>query len=206
MKAAPDLLLIYYDNTPTHMDAFLKSLLGDLHISVGPATIIAHRQHPDAMSLGVVLVAAVVHASKHLEQRSLELDGDRTTYNQFESRSPQETKLVRGHVFRMYARRGMLARVLSRLSRTHRADGPGSPGGQLHIGMPFDQIVRLLGKPDGVNQGTEMLEPNPRHTVAASGPTRQRLARTQYCMWKRPEGTYLLVVEDGKLASISMKP
>jgi hypothetical protein len=40
----------------------------------------------------------------------------------------------------------------------------------------------------------------------ASEETRARLARTQYCMWKRPKGRYLLTIEDGKLAEIYERP
>lgn len=179
-------------NRSIDKDAFFKSLFGDLHVSVGPATIIAYYQDSDAAILTDVLPHALVVAMKHLRQRSLELDADRTTYEPFESRSPQETKPIRGHIFRMYAK--------------GKKDSSGNPGDKLYIGMSFSKIVRLLGKPSGVNPGTEMLEAGPHGEVVASEETRAQLARTEYCMWKRPEGTYLLVIEDGKLASIYRKP
>ncbi len=81
-----------------------------------------------------------------------------------------------------------------------------SIGDQLYISMPFSEIVQLLGEPNGINPGDEMLESGPSHTVVASEETRAQLARTRYCMWKRPEGMYLLVIEDEKLARIYRKP
>lgn len=81
-----------------------------------------------------------------------------------------------------------------------------NPGDKLYIGMSFDEIVLLLGKPSGINPGTEMLKVGPSSIVVASEETRAQLARTQYCMWKRPEGEYLLTIEDGKLANIYAKP
>jgi len=72
--------------------------------------------------------------------------------------------------------------------------------------MSYDEIVRLLGEPSGVNPGTEMLETGPGGMVVASEETRARLSRTKYCKWERPEGRYLLTIEDGKLASIYEKP
>lgn len=87
-------------------------------------------------------------------------------------------------------------------------EGRTSPklGDKLYVGMPYDDIVRLLGKPSGMNPGAEMLEAGPRGKVVASEETRSRLARTQYCMWKRPEGRYLLVIESDRLVRIYEKP
>jgi hypothetical protein len=75
----------------------------------------------------------------------------------------------------------------------------GNTGEQLHIGMSFDEIVELLGDPAGVNPGTD-------HVVRASELTGEMLAGTMYCKWERPEGTYLLVVEAGRLARIHKTP
>jgi len=77
---------------------------------------------------------------------------------------------------------------------------------KLCIGMPYDEIVKLLGNPSGINPGAEMLESGPDSTIVASKEVRDRLACTQYCSWKRPEGFYLLVIEYGKLARIHSKP
>ena len=78
------------------------------------------------------------------------------------------------------------------------------PGEKLYIGMPFKEIVNLLGKPSGINPGTEMIEgPG---SVVASARTVSQLARTKYCMWKCPEGIYLLVIENDKLARIHSRP
>lgn len=81
-----------------------------------------------------------------------------------------------------------------------------TPGDRLRVGMTYDEVVRLLGEPSGVNPGTEMLETGPGGVVVASEKTRAQLSRTKYCMWKRPEGRYLLTIEDGKLVSIYEKP
>ena len=51
-----------------------------------------------------------------------------------------------------------------------------------------------------------MLEVGPGGRVVASEETRARLAHTQYCMWKRPEGRYLLTIENDKLAEIYERP
>jgi hypothetical protein len=81
----------------------------------------------------------------------------------------------------------------------------GNLGDKLHMGMPFDEIVRLLGEPTGINPGTEMIESGPRHIIAVPDKTRILLENTKYCMWKRPEGIYLLVIEYEKLARINQK-
>jgi len=75
---------------------------------------------------------------------------------------------------------------------------------KLYIGMPFNDIVNLLGEPSGINPGTEMIE-GPQ-TVVASNNFVSRLERTKYCMWKRSEGVYLLVIEDDKIARITSTP
>ena len=77
---------------------------------------------------------------------------------------------------------------------------------ELRVGMTYEEVVRLLGEPSGVNPGTEMLETGPGGTVVASEGMRSRLSHTKYCMWNRPEGRYLLTIEDGKLSDIYEKP
>ncbi len=96
--------------------------------------------------------------------------------------------------------------ILSRLFGLGKKGSSENASDKLYVGMPFDEIIRLLGKPSGVNPGTEMLESGPGGKIIASKETRARLAHTQYCMWKRPEGVYLLVIEDGKLARVHTKP
>jgi hypothetical protein len=192
----PDVVVVYYDRTPAHVDAFIMSVCRDLHITIGPVTTIAHYQDSNAASLIHLLPGAVVVGMKHLSQRAMELDGDRTGYEYFEARSPQEAGSICGHVIQLYAKVG---------KRTPLSES-GKPGDALQIGMPFSEVVQLLGEPSGVNPGTEMLEAGPHHQVVASEETHEQLARTSYYMWKRPEGMYLLVIEDGKLARIQGRP
>lgn len=98
--------------------------------------------------------------------------------------------------------KGILDRLFKRATPAEK-----TPGDRLRVGMSYDEVVRLLGEPSKVNPGTEMLEMGPRGmVVGASEETRAQFSRTKYCMWKRPEGTYLLTIEDGKLASIYQKP
>jgi hypothetical protein len=82
----------------------------------------------------------------------------------------------------------------------------GNLGDKLYMEMPFDEIVRLLGEPTGINPGPEMIESGPQHIIAVPDKTRILLENTKYCMWKRSEGIYLLVIEYEKLARINQKP
>ena len=75
----------------------------------------------------------------------------------------------------------------------------GNPGDRLQVGMHFDDIVTLLGEATGVNPGTDQ-------KLKGSQVTPEMLAGTMYCMWERPEGRYLLVVEHGRLARIHERP
>jgi len=102
--------------------------------------------------------------------------------------------------------KGITMSILSRLFGSGSKDTSGNLGYKLYIGMPFADIVSLLGEPSGVNLGTEMFEAGPRGKVVVSDEICARLSHTQYCMWKCPEGMYLLVIEDGKLARIHRKP
>lgn len=192
----PDIVVVYYDQTPAHVDAFIKSVCRDLHVTVGPVTIIAHYQDSNAASLMDILPGAVVVGMKHFSLRAMEVDGDRTGYEYFEARSPQEAEPICGHVIRLYAKE----------SKRTLASDSGNPGASLYIGMPFSEVVQLLGESRGVNPGTEMLEVGPGNHVVASEEAREQLTRTKYCIWKRPEGMYLLVFEDGKLARIQGRP
>jgi hypothetical protein len=82
----------------------------------------------------------------------------------------------------------------------------GNLGDKLYIGMPLHEIISLLGEPSGVNLGSEMLQPGPRHTVVMSAKMRSELSKTKYYLWRRPEGIYALVLVNDKLARIHMKP
>lgn len=79
-------------------------------------------------------------------------------------------------------------------------------GDKLYIGRPIHEIISLLGKPSGVNLGSEMLQPGPRHIVSMSDKMRSELSKTKYYLWKRPEGIYALVIINDKLARIHLKP
>lgn len=75
----------------------------------------------------------------------------------------------------------------------------GNPGDHLQVGMHFDDIVMLLGEATGMNPGTDQ-------KLKGSQVTPEMIAGTLYCMWERPEGRYLLVVEHGRLARIYERP
>jgi hypothetical protein len=93
-----------WDTTPKNVDAFLRSVLGDLRISVGPNTIVAHHQDSQAYVFNTVWPDAVVLATRYLEKKSLDFDSDRTIYQDFQSFSPQEAKSIRGHVFQIFGK------------------------------------------------------------------------------------------------------
>ena len=191
MQNKPELLLIISDTQPKHKDAFIKSLLYDLHISVVSNTIIALHSSPHAPILDGLWPDVTVLAHKYLEQRSLDFDLDRTIYQDFQSYSPEEQKPICGHIFHIFGKPKIASEKI---------------GDKLYVGMPLAEIVQLLGEPSGINPGMEIIESGPHGKVIASDETRARLARTQYCMWKRLEGRYLLVIENDKLARIYEKP
>jgi hypothetical protein len=79
-------------------------------------------------------------------------------------------------------------------------------GDRLYIGMRIQEIVSLLGSPTGINPGTEMLECSSGSKTVVSDKMRSELSKTMHYLWKRPEGMYALVIVDGKLARVFMKP
>ena len=96
--------------------------------------------------------------------------------------------------------------IFSRRSGSNKRNDGQKMGDRLYIGMPIQEIITLLGKPNGVNPGTEMLEAGPSSTVVASDEMRSELSKTMYYLWKRPEGMYALVIVNNKLARIHMQP
>jgi hypothetical protein len=82
---------------------------------------------------------------------------------------------------------------------------PHSWTNELKIGMPMEEVVRLLGKPDGTNPGSELLGGKGKIISVGGdlGELRKQLSKTLYCVWRRPEGMYMLVFFDGRLAEIS---
>jgi hypothetical protein len=194
MSEFPDLLLIYYNYEPKHKDAFVKSLLSDLHIVIGSETKLILYPMPNAENFTDTLVRATVHAERHFNQYSQTMDTDRTTYQIFESFSPTEITSLQGYLFKMYYK------------RTTETSNPNKLSDKLYIGMPLNEIVQLLGEPNGVNPGTEMLENGPSGIVVVSDEERLELSKTIYCLWKRPEGMYALVIVNNKLERIHMKP
>jgi len=194
MSGSPDLLLIYYDCEPEYKEAFVKSLLTDLHVSIGPTTTFILYPISNAENFRDTLMRATVHANRHFNQYSQATDSDRTAYQPFESFSPKEVKPIRGYLFKVYYK------------RTVETNTPIKPIDKLYIGMPINEIIQLLGEPSGVNPGTEMLEDGPHGKVVASDEMRSELSKTMYYLWKRPEGVYALVIVNNKLARIHMKP
>lgn len=75
---------------------------------------------------------------------------------------------------------------------------------KLQVGMTMQELVQLLGQPYGTNPGSEVL----RGVVGISSESeiRDQLSRTLYSMWRRPEGDYLLVLVDNRLAKIYSAP
>ncbi len=77
---------------------------------------------------------------------------------------------------------------------------------KLKIGMSMHELVELLGQPAGTNPGDEMLSGSNVTGVGNLAGLRSELARTDYCMWRRPEGDYMLVLVNGCLDRITSAP
>jgi hypothetical protein len=75
---------------------------------------------------------------------------------------------------------------------------------QLFVGMPISKIIELLGEPGAKSSGGELL--GAFRQVSGSSSALSNLARKEYWMWKRPEGEYQLIIEDGKLSQIHSTP
>jgi len=98
----PDLVLIIYDNAPLYKEAFVQSLIKNLNIPVGPHTEVAAHQTHNAQTPETAVGFAVPLATRYLNQRSLDLQLDRTEYERFQSGSPLES--IHGYLFRIYAK------------------------------------------------------------------------------------------------------
>jgi hypothetical protein len=70
---------------------------------------------------------------------------------------------------------------------------------QLVLGMTFSELVALLGQPSSSVSSEDLLRGA---TSIMGAPPVGR----QWFTWKRPEGTYTLTVQDGKLANIQNAP
>jgi hypothetical protein len=77
---------------------------------------------------------------------------------------------------------------------------------KLRIGMSIHELIELLGQPVGTNPGDEMLSGSNVNGFGDIVGLRRELARTDYCMWRRPEGEYLLVLVNGCLDRITSAP
>lgn len=73
---------------------------------------------------------------------------------------------------------------------------------QLHVGMSLDAIIALLGPPDSSAGGADLLAGR---NVRVTGSTDGLMGRAWYT-WRRPEGTYTLTIQDGRLANIQNAP
>lgn len=98
----PDLLLIIYNSPPMNKDAFVQSVLKSLHISIGSKTSVAAHQYNNAQTLETVLPFAIGLATRYLKEQSLELEMDRTVYEQFRVVSPIEA--IQGYALAMFAK------------------------------------------------------------------------------------------------------
>ena len=70
---------------------------------------------------------------------------------------------------------------------------------RLRIGMTYEELVRLLGPPTRVNEGSSLLRGE---TVLASQATRAAITNKRFCRWERPEATYDLTISNDRLESI----
>jgi len=70
---------------------------------------------------------------------------------------------------------------------------------QFWIGMPYEEIIAILGTPTNVNDGSDILAGG---TTIASRKTLTMLSQRQYLNWNRSEARYFLTIASGKLVSI----
>jgi hypothetical protein len=72
---------------------------------------------------------------------------------------------------------------------------------KLRIGMYYEEIVEILGKPTKKNTSTEIL-PTERKTIFLNANDSGVIKGYLFCYWDRPEARYFLTIKDDKLASI----
>lgn len=83
--------------------------------------------------------------------------------------------------------------------------GPeGKPADKLFIGMSIEAAVGILGEPSARVDAGAML--GMYRKVSVSAEAKAALGKKELCLWRRPEGEYNLVFEDGKLAQIHSVP
>jgi hypothetical protein len=97
------------------------------------------------------------------------------------------------------SRKGSAAAPLESATSTPRE---ASKKDQLYVGMPLSEIVQLLGQPTSSAGGEDLLAGAGK--VFGSPPA--YLSGRAWYTWKRPEGTYTLTIQDGKLANIQSAP
>jgi hypothetical protein len=74
---------------------------------------------------------------------------------------------------------------------------------QLHIGMPYREIIAILGKPDASTCTAKFLDPSYWNAPVVASAEALDKARGRYCLtWKRPDGYLNMVVENGILISM----
>lgn len=76
---------------------------------------------------------------------------------------------------------------------------------QLHAGMPYAEVVAILGKPDASTCTAKFLDPAYWNAPVIASKESLDEARGRYChTWKRPEGYLEIVVYDGRMESVSL--
>lgn len=85
------------------------------------------------------------------------------------------------------------------------------PQPRIHIGMTFNDVCAVLGPPTATNPGSEILGGSGKVVGVTTAPEaisdmRSKLYFTTYCLWRRPEGIYSLVIEYDKVARGSRTP
>jgi hypothetical protein len=73
---------------------------------------------------------------------------------------------------------------------------------QIYVGMSLDSIITLLGQPDSSAGGADLLA----GAAKTFGSPPSTLRGRAWYTWRRPEGTYTLTIQDGKLANIPNAP
>lgn len=78
--------------------------------------------------------------------------------------------------------------------------------GQLHVGMPYDEIVNILGQPTASMGGNEVVDVTQNVGAEVPGPLANMMGSKTFMEWNTPEGIYKLVIENNKLANIFIVP